>query len=136
MTRSIKALAIAGLIGTVSAPAFAATEADLNSMTCEEYNELGGAERDQVAMMAIADMNGTGGSVVPTATATAPIVTEEADEGANAGSLEGSSNSTTTVMAGNDMAEYAEEIRVLNRVCSRNWDAMVTEAAAGQFGTR
>lgn len=136
MTRSIKALAIAGIIGTAAAPAFAAAHLDLNSMTCEQYNELSGADRDKVAMMAIADLNDAGGSVVPTSTATDPIVTEDANEGDNNGSLEGSANATTTEMADNDMTRYAEEIKVLNRVCSRNWDAMVTEAAAGQPGTR
>ena len=48
----------------------------------------------------------------------------------------GTATATSTVGGGDDLARYAEEIRVLNRTCSRNWDAMVTEAAAGMAGTR
>ena len=61
MNRTFKTLAIAGLMGTLSAPVFAASDLDVNSMTCEQYNGLGGADRDKVAVMAVSAMNDAGG---------------------------------------------------------------------------
>lgn len=135
MTHTFKTLAIAGLMTTLSAPAFAAAHLDINSMTCEEYNQLGGADRDKVAMMAVADLND---NVVPTdgtATATESSVGATAEE-SNSAASEGSATATTIANADDDMSRFAEEIAVLNRTCSRNWDAMVLEAAAGQSGNR
>lgn len=135
MKLTIKTLAIAGLMGTISAPAFA--EAHMSSdMTCEEYNELSGADRDKVAMMAIAEMNETVNPGDGTATATESSVGTEAQESEGSASAEVSATATTIAPADDDAARMAEEMRVLNRICSRNWDATVSEAASGQFGTR
>ena len=135
MKTSMKTLAVAALMGTLSAPAFAAAHLNLETMTCEEYNSLSGADRDAVAMMAITAMND---NVVPTdgtATATDSSVGNAATE-SNTAASQGSATATTIANADNDLSRYTEELGVLNRTCSRNWDAMVTEAAAGMAGTR
>jgi hypothetical protein len=135
MTKTFKTLAIASLMGTLSVPAFAAAHIDLNSMTCEEYNALGGADRDKIAMMAIAELNDNGQPTDGTATATDSSVGSSASE-SNSAASEGSATATSIAGADDDIARFAEEIGVLNRTCSRNWDAMVLEAAAGSAGTR
>lgn len=137
MTNFFKTTAVAAVLATVSvsAPAFAAAHMDLNTMTCEQYNELNGAERDKVAIMAIAELNDNAQPTEGTATATDDSIGTTAEE-SNSAVSEGSATATTIANADDDLTRFAEEIRVLNRTCSRNWDAMVTEAAAGQFGTR
>ncbi|MEQ6249300.1 HdeA/HdeB family chaperone [Sulfitobacter sp. HNIBRBA3233] len=145
MNTFFKTAAAATIAMSTAVPAFAAAHMDLNSMTCEMYNELSGADRDKVAMMAIAETTDmTPGTVadnngVPTATDAAESVKEEespAGENTTSADNNGEATATSTVAAGDDITRYAEEIRVLNRTCSRNWDAMVLEAAAGQSGTR
>lgn len=135
MTRSFKTLAAATLMTTLSVPAFAAAHLDINSMTCEEYNELGGADRDKVAVMAVMELNDNVQPTDGTATATASSVGTTAEE-SNTAASEGSATATSIANADDDMTRLAEEIKVLNRTCSRNWDAMVLEAAAGQSGNR
>jgi len=135
MTRSFKTLAAATLMTTLSVPAFAAAHLDINSMTCEEYNELGGADRDKVAVMAVMELNDNVQPTDGTATATASSVGTTAEE-SNTAASEGSATATSIANADDDMTRLAEEIKVLNRTCSRNWDAMVAEAAAGMSGTR
>ena len=136
MKRTFKTFAIAGLMGTLSAPAFAAAHLDVNSMKCDEYNQLGGADRDAVAMMAVMELNDSAVVGDGTATATTAADMSPAAESESSTSMEGSATATSIADAGNDATRMAEEIAVLNRVCSRNWDAMVTEAAAGLHGTR
>lgn len=126
--------AIAAFAMCMSVPAFA--DGHLNtSMTCDEYNQLTGANRDKLAMMAIAELNNSSVAGDGTATATASsegTASEESTEGTG-----GTSATATSIAgAGDDMSRMEEEMGVLNRVCSRNWDATVQEAAAGQFGTR
>lgn len=139
MTHTLKTLAIAGLMSTVMTPAFADGHLDLNSMTCEEYNQLSGADRDMVAVMAISAMNDDVQPTDGTATATASSVGTNATESESSTTVadnNGTATATSTAGAGDDMTRFAEEIRIMNRVCSRNWDAMVKEAAAGMAGTR
>lgn len=136
MNTTIKTLAIAGLMGTLSAPAFAAAHMDINSMTCEEYNQLGGADRDKVALMAVADLNTNAEGGSANAKAVVDDGTSSATESTDSESLEGSATATSIEGAGDDMTRMGEEIARFNRICSRNWDAMVTEAAAGLIGTR
>lgn len=139
MTNTVKTLAAAALMSTLSVPAFAAAHLDLNGMTCEEYNQLGGADRDKVAMMAIMEMNNDSVATDGTATATASSVGEAATESEGATTIAangGTATATSTTGADDDMSRFAEEMAILNRTCSRNWDAKVTEAAAGQSGTR
>lgn len=135
MNTTYKTLAAAALMATISAPAFAAAHLDLNSMTCEEYNGLSGADRDTVALMAITELNDNVTPTDGTATATESSVGTAATESASAASS-GSATATSIAGADDDLARYAEELGVLNRTCSRNWDAMVLEAAAGMSGTR
>lgn len=136
MNRTFKTLAIAGLMGTLSAPVFAASDLDVNSMTCEQYNGLGGADRDKVAIMAVSAMNDNAEGSSMTSKATTTGETKPAEESIGSASVEGSATATSIADAGDDMSRMAEEIAAMNRACSRNWDAMVTEAAAGLEGTR
>ena len=135
MTNFVKTAAAAVAVSLLSAPAFAAAHLDINSMTCEEYNQLGGADRDKVAVMAVMSLNDDVQPTDGTATATASSVGETQEE-SNSAASEGSATATSIAGADDDLTRFAEEIRVMNRVCSRNWDAMVTEAAAGMAGTR
>ncbi|MEW9917996.1 HdeA/HdeB family chaperone [Marimonas sp. MJW-29] len=135
MTKTFKTLAAAALMTAISAPAFAAAHMDPTSMTCEEYNQLSGADRDKIAVMAIAAMNDNVQPTDGTATATASSVGTTQEE-SNSAASQGSATATSIANADDDMTRFAEEIAVLNRVCSRNWDAMVSEAAAGMAGTR
>ncbi len=135
MNTTFKALAIAGLMGTFSTTAFAAAHMS-TTMTCEEYNQLGGADRDKIAMMAITDLNDNAAPGDGTPTATESSVGTTSGESNTQASTEGSATATSIAGADDDMTRYAEEMGVLNRICSRNWDATVQEAAAGQFGTR
>jgi hypothetical protein len=134
MKTTFKTLAMAGVLAAGSAPAFADGHLS-TSMSCEEYNQLSGAVRDQVAMMAITEMNNDSASGDGTATATASSEGTAAEE-STTGTGGTSATATSVAGAGDDMARIEEEMGVLNRVCSRNWDATVQEAAAGQFGTR
>jgi len=139
MTTHIKTLAAAALFGALATPGFAAAHLDLNSMTCGEYNQLGGADRDKVAMMAVSELNEDVQLSDGTATATKPITTADAGESTTDTTIaanNGTATATNPSAAGDDMTRYQEEIAILNRTCSRNWDAMVKEAAAGQSGTR
>lgn len=145
MTRLFKTTAIAALALTTAMPAFAAAHLDASNMTCEQYNELSGANRDKVAMMAIAEISGVSDATIAdnngTAKATDATEGTKAKESAS-GSAQtlaennGTATATSTVAAGNDQSAMEEKIAILNRTCSRNWDAMVSEAATGQNGTR
>jgi len=135
MTTFLKSAAAIALMTSFATPVFAAAHMDLNSMKCEAYNQLSGADRDKVAMMAINELSGGGEATDGTATATEDSVGETAEE-SNTAASEGSSTATSIADADDHLSRYAEEIGVLNRTCSRNWDAMVLEAAAGQDGTR
>ena len=66
MKTTLKTLAIAGLLGTVSAPAFAAAHMDMATMTCAQYQELSDEDKMDVASMAIAELEdgGHGGSLI------------------------------------------------------------------------
>ena len=145
MNTFMKTTAIAALALSTALPAFAAGHMDLNSMTCEQYNELGGADRDKVAMMAVAELNNNSDATIAdnngTATATDATEGTQATESASGATTtvadnNGTATATSTVAAGDDMTRFAEEIKILNRTCSRNWDAMVMEAASGLSGTR
>lgn len=139
MTNLLKSAAIISLMATASAsaPAFAAAHLDVNSMTCEEYNQLSGADRDKVAMMAIAELNDNGQVTDGEPKATAASNTQASGESTGSNTVaknDGEATATDTSGAGNDESRMAEEIGVLNRTCARNWDAMVTEAAIGGSG--
>ena len=135
MTFKIKSFALATAVAALSLPAYADGHLDISSMTCEEYNQLGGADRDKVAVMAVAAMNDNVQPTDGTATATDSSVGSDSEE-SNSAASSGSATATSTADADDDLTRFAEEIAVLNRTCSRNWDAMVKEAAAGMSGTR
>lgn len=134
MTKTFKTLAVATLLSTLSAPAFAAAHLDVNSMTCEEYNQLGGVDRDKAAMLAVMKLNDGGAPSDVNLKADGDVSTSTAAESNSA--VSESLRSTSTADAGDDMSRFAEEIGVLNRTCARNWDATLIEAAAGMQGTR
>ena len=102
MTRSFKTLAAATLMTTLSVPAFAAAHLDVNSMTCEEYNELSGADRDKVAVMAVMELNDNVQPTDGTATATASSVGTAAEE-SNTAASEGSATATSIANADDDI---------------------------------
>lgn len=135
MTLTFKTLAITGLISCLSIPAIASTTLNVSTMTCEEYNGLNGVNRDRVAMAAILELNDNVQPTDGTATATDSSVGTAAEE-SNSAASSGSATATSIAPADDDMTRYSEEIGVLNRTCSRNWDATVMEAAIGSSGTR
>lgn len=148
MTNTFKTLAIAALMGTVSAPAFAAAHMN-SSMTCAEYKELSAEDQMTVASMAIAEINdgsnGTSmeGSATSTTTTTDVTSSEATDDTSSDGSvISGESkaveptggNTDSSNMTAEPMDEAAmEEFMV---VCDQNLNATVGEAAAGLPGTR
>jgi len=145
MTRFLKTTAIAALAMSTAMPAFAAAHLDVNSMTCGEYNALSPEDQNTVAALAVAEISGATGETVESndgvATATAPLEGEAATESETGSSTtvadnNGEETATSTVPAGDDETEFAENVELLNLTCANNIDAMVSEAAAGMDGTR
>ncbi|QUJ75965.1 hypothetical protein KDD17_13670 [Sulfitobacter albidus] len=145
MNTFIKAAAAATLLSAISAPAFAAGHADLNSMTCAQFNEMSAEDQNKIAVMAVAELNNNSDATIADnngeATATAPLEGEAAEESETGSTTtiaddNGTATATTTVPAGDDMTRFAEEIEILKLECERSLDAMVLEAAAGGNGTR
>tara|TARA_R100000935_G_scaffold11789_2_gene23519 strand:- start:259 stop:702 length:444 start_codon:yes stop_codon:yes gene_type:complete len=147
MTNTFKTLAIAALMGTVSAPAFAAAHAS-PSMTCAEFNELSKDDQMMVASAAIAEIddgdNGgsIGGSERDEDTTTTVTAAEATDDEAEKDSIvdENSANAATggntaeSNMTAEPMDEAAMESFLV--VCNQNLDATVGEAAAGLPGDK
>lgn len=143
MKTTFKTLAIAGLLGTVSAPAFAAAHLDMATMTCAQYQELSDEDKLEVATMAIAELEdgGHGGSLI---TETKNDGTEPSDisaaEATDAEEKEDSLIDDTKAVedseAADEMAdsEMEQELEDFAVVCSQNPDALVSEAAAGMRG--
>ena len=149
MKMTLKTLAIAGLMGTVSAPAFAAAHMSA-SMTCAEYKALSAEDQMTVAAMAIAEVHagadgmsleGDAEAVEDTGGTT---TTEEAtDSTAVAGSVSDGEPKAVEATGGNEAesnmtAEPMDEaaMEAFMAVCDQNLDAMVSEAAAGLDGTK
>ena len=143
MKTTFKALAIAGLMGTVSAPAFAAAHMDMATMTCAQFQELSDEDKMKAATMAIAELEdgGHGGSLI---TSTKNDGTEPSDisqeEATDAEETEGSlidnvkaveDSESADEMVDSEMEQQLEDFAV---VCSQNPDALVSEAAAGMRG--
>ena len=150
MTNTFKTLAIAALMGTVSAPAFAAAHAD-TSMTCAEFNELSKDDQMMVASAAIAEiddgdnggsMGNSGRDTGDTTTTTTVTAAEATDDESEEGSLEGDlqavedtgGNTAESNMTAEPMDEAAMESFLV--VCNQNLDATVGEAAAGLPGDK
>ena len=150
MTNTFKTLAIAALMGTVSAPAFAAAHAD-TSMTCAEFNELSKDDQMMVASAAIAEiddgdnggsMGNSGRDTGDTTTTTTVTAAEATDDEPEEGSLEGDlkavedtgGNTAESNMTAEPMDEAAMEQFMV--VCNQNLDATVGEAAAGLQGDK
>ena len=142
MNTALKTLAIAGLMGTMSAPAFAAAHMS-SSMTCAEWGELSPEDQMTVASMAIAEVEGgaDGGSLEEGAKADEPVSEEadtteaEADTGTT-GSLEGSAESDEPASEPMNSAAVSDEaMQQFVAMCEQNMDAMVSEAAIGMSGS-
>jgi hypothetical protein len=150
MTNTFKTLAIAALMGTVSAPAFAAAHAS-PSMTCAEFNELSKDDQMMVASAAIAEiddgdnggsMGNSGRDTGDTTTTTTVTAAEATDDESEEGSLEGDlqavedtgGNTAESNMTAEPMDEAAMESFLV--VCNQNLDATVGEAAAGLPGDK
>ena len=143
MKTTLKTLAIAGLLGTVSAPAFAAAHMDMATMTCAQYQELSDEDKMKVSSMAIAELEDGdhGGSMI---TETKNDGSEPSDisaaEATDAEEIEDSLIDNTKAvedseeadeMADTDMQQEMEDFMV---VCNQNPDALVSEAAANMRG--
>jgi hypothetical protein len=125
MKTTLKTLAIAGLLGTVSAPAFAAAHMSA-SMTCAEYLEEG-ARADE-------DVNGDDQMKTSEEEATDGVVSTEGSVQADTPKAVEPTNSNM----GDDMMSEdgptAENIEELMLACDQNLDQMVSEAAANMNG--
>lgn len=148
MTNTFKTIAIAALLGTVSAPAFAAAHMS-SSMTCAEFNALSAEDQLTVAVMAIAEIddgaNGTSMETDAKASDTTTTVTAEAatDATPTEGSISDGEPKAVEATGGNADASNEtaedEDVAALEQVtviCSQNLDAKVSEAAAGLEGTK
>ncbi|MEX3316093.1 HdeA/HdeB family chaperone [Sulfitobacter sp. PS-8MA] len=143
MKTTLKTLAIAGLLGTVSAPAFAAAHLDMATMTCAQYKTLSDEDKMEVASMAIAELEdgGHGGSLItetkndgsePSDISQAEATDAEETEDSlidNTKAVEDSEEADE--MADTEMTQQMEDFAV---VCAQNPDALVSEAAAGMRG--
>ncbi len=145
----IKTIAIAGLTGSVSAPAFAAAHMSA-SMTCAEYKALSAEDQLTVAQMAIAEVSsgddgmslkGDARAVEDTGGST--TAAEATDATSEEGSLIAGEAKAVVPTGGNTDASNATavamseaDLKAFNLVCDRNLDAMVSEAAAGLPGTK
>jgi hypothetical protein len=144
MTRFFKTTAVAALALTTAMPAFAATY-DISTMTCTDYKAAPEADQSAIALAAVMELSNSSDATIAdnngTATATAPLEGETAEESTTGSATtsadnNGEATATTTVPAGDDMTRFAEEIAILDRTCDRNMDATLMEAAAGLEGTR
>lgn len=143
MKTTLKTLAIAGLMGTVSAPAFAAAHLDMATMTCAQYKELSDADKSEVASMAIAELE-TSDSEGSLITETKNDGTEPSDttaaEATDAEETEDSMIDNTKAVEDSEEAdemadtEMEQEMEDFAVVCDQNPDALVSEAAAGLRG--
>ncbi len=143
MKTTLKTLAIAGLMGTVSAPAFAAAHLDMATMTCAQYKELSDADKMEVASMAIAELE-TSDSEGSLITETKNDGTEPSDttaaEATDAEETEDSMIDNTKAVEDSEEAdemadtEMEQEMEDFAVVCDQNPDALVSEAAAGLRG--
>ncbi|MBO28267.1 MAG: hypothetical protein CML61_05845 [Rhodobacteraceae bacterium] len=141
MKTTLKTLAIAGLLGTVSAPAFAAAHMSA-SMTCAEYKALSADDQMHVAALAIAETHSDmdGESLKDDARTDTGMGVNEAeatdDEVSTDGSLvEDTARAVEPTNANTDHGDSmdgvtAENIEELMVACDQNLDAMVSEAAA------
>lgn len=148
MTNTFKTLAIAALMGTISAPAFAAAHAS-PQMTCGDFNQLSVEDQATVASLAIAEIDDgdNGESMNDDARATdtsADVTAEVATDGVavsdpivdgEAKAVEPTGGNTA---ASNETAEptVVTATEQLYRICSLNLDTTVGEAAAGLIGTK
>jgi len=140
MTTTVKTLAIAALMGTLSAPAFAGGHMS-TSMTCAEWKELGDEDRMKVAQLALAEIKtgDDGQSMNDSATATdageGVTAAEATDENnGNATGAEATANESPLTADENTISD--DDMALFERTCASNLDAMVSEAAIGSAGTR
>lgn len=149
MTTIIKTLAIAGLMGSISVPAFAAAHMSA-SMTCAEFNALSAQDQITVAQMAIAEVSsGADGmslrseSMAVESTGGTTTAAEATDGTSVQGSLLSGESMAVEPTGGNTEASNSTavemsvaDLRAFMVVCDQRLDAMVSEAAAGLTGGR
>lgn len=145
MTRFMKTTAIATLALTTAMPAYAAAHLDLTELTCGEYNAMSVEDQTKIANLAVIELRGaTDGTVADNngeakaVESTEGTLAEESEAGSTTTIADnnGEATATTTVPAGNDESQFAEDIKLLNLTCARSINATIMEAAAGQDGTR
>jgi hypothetical protein len=144
MKTTLKTLAIAGLLGTVSAPAFAAAHMDMATMTCAQYAELGDEDKMKMASMAIAELDDGGdhagsminetkndGSAPSDITAAEATDAQETEDSLIDDTKAVEDTEEADEMADTDMEQDMENFAV---ICAQNPDALVSEAAANMRG--
>ncbi len=149
MNTILKTLAVAGLMGSVSAPAFAAAHMSA-SMTCSEFKALSPLDQKTVAQMAIAEvssgadgmsLNGDAKAVEDTGGTTTEA--EATDSTSVEGSVSSGESKAIEPTGGNTKASNSTavemsvaDLRAFMAVCDQRLDAMVSEAAAGLDGSK
>ncbi|MGB3244208.1 MAG: HdeA/HdeB family chaperone [Sulfitobacter sp.] len=138
MTNVFKTLAIAGLLGTISAPAFAAAHLDMATMTCAQYKALSAEDQSEVATMAIAEIDDgdNGEQMIDSTKATEATggdttAAEATDGNTSAGQKADGDEDNTT-----EDSKMENALEAFNLECDRSPDTLVSEAAAGMSGTR
>ncbi len=116
MKLSLKTIAVAGLMSTASAPAFAAAHMSV-SMSCADFKALTPEEQVEVATLAIAEFE------------SGSMSNGEPKEVEAAGENEAEANMWIKV---------ADEVtlKAFRDVCNQNLDAKLSEAAAGLNTTK
>jgi len=146
MNKFVKLTAASIFAMSAAAPAFAASHAvDISTVTCGEYNAMGEADRDKLAVLAVQEISGmTGGSIVAEdgairgdeTAATSPGQESAAQNESAVTSSDGAPAGTSTITAGNDETMMAEKVSLLNLTCERFSDVTLIDAASGNDGKR
>lgn len=149
MKTTLSVLAMAGLMGSISAPAFAAAHMS-TSMTCSEYKGLGADDQMKVMMMAMGELHSNEGNMPSEGE---PKATEDSighstgDEATDSTTAEGSVSDgepkAVEATGGNEPASNLHDapmdevaMEQFMTICDQNLDATVSEAAFGMGSTR
>lgn len=139
MNRIVLTTATAALMASATAlPALSAAHADINSMTCADFQALDAEKQIEVAALAIAEQDGGGESLRDTSKATeatgGETTEEEADDAPDGGTLvenDGTATATDGTDSADDETVAEADMEALMAACDRNLDATLLEAAAG-----
>ena len=144
MKTTLKTIAIVGVLGNVSAPAFAAAHTVMATMTCAQYAQLSDNDKLEVAYKAIAELDDgrdhVGSMISETRNdGSAPSdisVTKATDAQETSGSMINDTQAVEDTEEADAMAHTDMEQNLENfvAICAQNPDALVSEAAANMRG--